>query len=121
MINSKHHNSHQNMTSEIEVFRATNEPTIDRNNSIEDFSSIKDSREIYTMPEMDRSTLMDQIDYDLDNYKINESSMYSNSIDQSKHSIPKQEFMRAKEVRDSAADIKPKFMNFLNQSERQSV
>jgi len=53
--------------------------------SIMDYSSIRDSREIVTMPEMNRSTLMDQIDYDLDNYKINESSVCTNSIDLSKH------------------------------------
>jgi hypothetical protein len=86
--------------------------------AINDFSSIRDSREIFTMPELNRSTLMDQIDYDLDNYKINESSMYTNSIDQSKHSIPKQQFMRAQESRDSEIDVKPKFMNFLNKSEK---
>ena len=53
--------------------------------SIMDYSSIRDSREIVTMPEMNRSTLMDQIDYDLDNYKINESSVCTNSIDLSMH------------------------------------
>ena len=43
--------------------------------SIMDYSSIRDSRDIATMPELSRSTLMDQIDYDLDNFKINESSV----------------------------------------------
>lgn len=95
------------------------EQTIFKDRSLIDFSSIRDSREIITMPELCRSTLMDQIDYDLDNYKINESSMYTNSIDQSKHSIPKQQFMRAKTSREIVEDIKPKFMGFLNETQEQ--
>lgn len=57
------------------------------------------------MPNLNRSTLMDQIDYDLDNYKINESSMCSNSVDISKNSIPKQQFFRAKTSRDIVEDV----------------
>jgi hypothetical protein len=38
-----------------------------------------DLKDNLTMPELSRSTLMDQIDYDLYNYKINESSMYESS------------------------------------------
>lgn len=91
------------------------EQTLFKHNSLIDFSSIRDSREICTMPELNRSTLMDQIDYDLDNYKINESSMISNSIDHSKHSIPKHQFMRAKESIDIAEEVRPKFMGFLNE------
>ena len=96
------------------------EETVFKDRSIIDFSSIRDSREIVTMPELGRTTLMDQIDYDLDNYKLNESSMYTNSVDQSKHSIPKQQFMRAKTSREFVEDIRPKFMNFLNDSQKEN-
>lgn len=83
-----------------------------------DYSSIRDSREIASMPELCRSTLMDQIDYDLDNFKLNESSMFTNSIDQSKPSIPDQQFLRAKKQTENCEDIQPKFMNFLNDNQR---
>lgn len=73
------------------------EHTLFPDRSILDYSSIRDIREIASMPELQRSTLMDQIDYDLDNYKINESSMSYGSVDQSKMCIPKQQFMRAQE------------------------
>lgn len=45
------------------------------------FSGINkdDLKDNFTMPELSRSTLVDQIDYDLYNYKINESSMYDSS------------------------------------------
>lgn len=77
-------------------------------------SSIRDFREIASMPELCRTTLMDQIDYSLDNYKINESSMSNGSLDQSKFSIPKQQFMRAEALRTMVEDVQPKFMKFLN-------
>lgn len=83
-----------------------------------DYSSIRDSRDIATMPELNRSTLMDQIDYDLDNYKINESSMGTNSIDLSKHSIPKQMFSRAQSSLEPSEEIQPKFMGFLNENQK---
>lgn len=73
------------------------------------------------MPELNRSTLMDQIDYDLDNYKINESSICTNSIDISKHSIPKQQFLRAKTSREFVEDVRPKFMGFLNENQQQNM
>lgn len=94
------------------------EETVFKDRSLLDFSSIRDSREIISMPELRRSTLMDQIDYELDNYKVNESSMYTNSIDQSKHSIPKQQFLKAQNQREIIEDIQPKFMNFLNDNQK---
>ncbi|CAI2361868.1 unnamed protein product [Moneuplotes crassus] len=85
-----------------------------------DYSSIRGSRDIVTMPEMNRSTLMDQIDYDLDGYKINESSMISNSIDASKHCIPKQAFCRVNASLENVEDVQPKFMGFLNENQPQA-
>jgi len=41
-------------------------------------------RDNFTAPELSRSTLGDQIDYDLDNFKINESSMDSSYISNNK-------------------------------------
>jgi len=38
-------------------------------------------KENITMPDLSRSTLVDQIDYDLDNYKINESSVFESSVE----------------------------------------
>lgn len=38
-------------------------------------------RENFTMPDLSRSTLVDQIDYSLDNYKINESSVFESSTE----------------------------------------
>lgn len=38
-------------------------------------------RENITMPDLSRSTLVDQIDYELDNFKINESSVFESSTE----------------------------------------
>lgn len=43
-------------------------------------------RENITMPDLSRSTLVDQIDYDLDNFKINESSVFESSTENDYHS-----------------------------------
>ena len=93
------------------------EQTVFNDKSIVGFSSIHDSRELVSMPELWRSSLMDQIDYDLDHYKINESSMYSYSIDQSNNMQNKQ-FVRAKAQLEVIEDINPKFMNFLNDGQK---
>jgi hypothetical protein len=34
-------------------------------------------KENFSAPDLSRSTLVDQIDYDLDDYKINESSVFN--------------------------------------------
>jgi hypothetical protein len=42
------------------------------------FKGNKDElKENFSAPDLSRSTLVDQIDYDLDDYKINESSVFN--------------------------------------------
>lgn len=94
------------------------ELTVFKDRSIVEFSAAQDSRQTASMPEERKTNLADQIDYDLDNYKVNESSMYSFSMNQSSLDVPNKPFIRAEIQVDGKDDVNPKFMNFLNDSQK---
>lgn len=62
-----------------------------------------------TAPDLSRSTLADQIDYDLVNFKINESSLGSSFMSQ--RNVNNTSLNENKIV---CEDVKPKLMGFLN-------
>ena len=69
----------------------------------------EDLRENFTAPDLSRSTLVDQIDYDLDNFKVNESSLESSYISNQN--------LNCSTLRDNKrywSDVTPKLMGFLN-------
>lgn len=94
------------------------ELTVFKDKSMVEFSAAQDSRQTASMPEERKTNLVDQIDYDLDNYKINESSMFSFSMNQSSQDVPNKPFIRAEIQVEGKEDINPKFMNFLNDSQK---
>ena len=115
-------------SNQLEIYFSWHERMVNTNNSgseqtvFRDRSflntSVKDFRDFISMPDLWRTTLVDQIDYDLDGYKINESSMSSGSTDQTKFGIPcitKQQFWKAQAPKDMVEDIQPKFIEFLNE------
>lgn len=80
------------------------------NASSEIFKDNKDElRDNLSVPNLSRSTLADQIDYELDNFKINESSIDSSyAVNQNLNSST------LNENKMICADVKPKLMGFLN-------
>jgi hypothetical protein len=72
-------------------------------------------KENHTAPDLSRSTLVDQIDFDLDNYKLNESSLYSSGNNSEYNSNKKANLScNLRENKRYCADVKPKLMGFLN-------
>lgn len=67
-----------------------------------------------SMPDLSRSTLVDQIDYDLDNYKINESSVIESSSDDGFNTNRNPNWSNLRENKQVWTDVKPKLMGFLN-------
>lgn len=65
-------------------------------------------KENISAPDLSRSTLADQIDYDLVNFKINESSLNSSVIERNQNTS------NLNENKAICTDVKPKLMNFLN-------
>lgn len=75
----------------------------------------EDLKENYSMPEMSRSTLVDQIDYSLDGFKINESSIYESSCSEDGYmSNRNQNCSTLRENKEICTDVTPKLMGFLN-------
>lgn len=71
-------------------------------------------RDIYTMPDLSRSTLVDQIDYDLINFKVNESSMVESFSDSDYGSNHHANCSNLRENKLVCEDVTPKLMGFLN-------
>lgn len=71
-------------------------------------------RDNFTMPDLSRSTLVDQIDYDLDNFKINESSLYDTSSEGNYGSKRNINTSTLRENKQICTDFQPKLMGFLN-------
>lgn len=71
-------------------------------------------RDVLTMPDLSRSTLVDQIDYDLDGYKVNESSLADSCSDAGFHSNRNPNCSNLRENKEVCADVTPKLMGFLN-------
>ena len=69
----------------------------------------------FTAPDLSRSTLVDQIDYSLDNFKLNESSMINSSEDDAYDSKRNLNSSSLKENKQICADFTPKLLGFLNQ------
>ena len=89
-----------NLTSESDVFADINKDELKVN---------------YTAPDLSRSTLVDQIDYSLDNFKLNESSMLNSSIEDAYHTNRNLNSSSLKANKEICADVTPKLMGFLNQ------
>mmetsp|Transcript_20653 Transcript_20653/g.20399 ORF Transcript_20653/g.20399 Transcript_20653/m.20399 type:complete len:215 (-) Transcript_20653:11-655(-) len=68
----------------------------------------EDFKENNTAPNLSRSTLQDQIDYDLVNFKINESSVESSFLNKNANNTS------LNENKVTCSDVKPKLMGFLN-------
>jgi len=74
-------------------------------------SELKDN---FTMPELSRSTLIDQIDYDLMDFKINESSLLDEEWDDAYVSNNKANLSTLRQNKQICADFSPKLIGFLN-------
>jgi hypothetical protein len=73
-------------------------------------------KENLTAPDLSRSTLVDQIDYDLDDYKINESSVFNSWSSDSAYGSnqPINNCSSLNENRLNCANVAPRLMGFLN-------
>jgi hypothetical protein len=80
------------------------------------FKGNKDElKENFSAPDLSRSTLVDQIDYDLDDYKINESSVFNSwSSDSAYASNQPINCSSLNENRLNCANVAPRLMGFLN-------